>query len=131
MTTLDAFAVVALLKREPAAPEVQALIEAGGCALTPFGVAEVLDHLVRVVGITDEEAVLDIAQLGLSPSGVLDETDAVKAALLRAHHYNKRTRAVSLADCVVAQVAQDTTTAVATSDPQLLDLCSAGPERPH
>ena len=123
MTILDAFAVIALLKGEPAAAEVQLLIGAGGCALTTLGVAEVIDHLVRVVRTTDEDAVLDVAQLNLRTPIQLDDSSATQAALLRARHYNKNKRAVSLADCVVAQAARTTASAVATSDPHLLDLC--------
>lgn len=123
MTILDAFAVIALLKGEPAADAVRGIIERGGCALTTLGVAEILDHLVRVVGVSDEEAVLDVAQLDLDTPIGLDDVTATMAALLRARHYNRKSRAVSLADCVVAQVARTTDTAVATSDPHLLDLC--------
>lgn len=123
MTTPDAFAVLALLKGEPAAGEVQVLIAQGGCALTTLGLAEVVDHLVRVVGTTEEEAVLDIAQLGLAAPVALDEAGATQAALIRARHYDRRTRAVSLADCIAAQAARVTASAVATSDPHLLDLC--------
>jgi len=123
VTILDAFAVIALLKGEPAAPAVQVLIRAGGCALTTLGVAEVIDHLVRVVGTSEEDAVLDVAQLGLAPPIELDDAGATQAALLRAGHYNKKNRAVSLADCVAAHAARTTASAVATSDPHLLDLC--------
>jgi len=123
VTTLDAFAVLALLKGEPAAAEVEILIEGGGCALTTLGIAEIVDHLVRVVGISEEDAVLDIAQLTLDPPAQLDEACAIQGAILRARHYDKKTRAVSLADCIVAHVARTTASAVATSDPHLLDLC--------
>jgi len=122
LTTLDAFAVLAFLKGEPAAAEVQILLEGGRCALTTLGVAEIIDHLVRVVGITEEDAVLDVAQLTLAAVD-LDEASATQAAFLRARHYDNKTRAVSLADCVVAHVARSTASAVATSDPHLLDLC--------
>lgn len=123
MTILDAFAVIALLKGEPAAPQVQLLIQEGGCALTSLGVAEVIDHLVRLVKTSEEDAVLDVAQLSLAPSIELDDASATQAALLRARHYNKKNRTVSLADCVVAHAARTTASAVATSDPYLLDLC--------
>jgi len=35
-------------------------------ALTALGVSEVLDHLVRLVGADEDEAVLAVAQLGLA-----------------------------------------------------------------
>jgi len=123
VTILDAFAIIALLKGEPAAIAVQKLIQDGGSALTTLGVAEVIDHLVRVVRTTDEDAVLDVAQLSLAAPLELDDASATQAALLRARHYNRKNRAVSLADCVVAHAARTTASAVATSDPHLLDLC--------
>jgi predicted nucleic acid-binding protein len=123
VTILDSFAVIALLKGEPAAAAVRELIEGGGCALTTLGVAEVIDHLVRVVGVTDEDAVLDVAQLDLDAPHHLDDVTATMAALIRARHYNRKTRAVSMADCVAAQVARAKGAAVATSVPHLLDLC--------
>ncbi|ORV10855.1 PIN domain-containing protein [Mycobacterium celatum] len=124
MTVLDAYAVLALLKGEPAAePVAQLLGDDPNVFLTPLGVAEVLDHLVRIEKATDEEAALDLAQLGLADPPALDETVATRAGLLRARHYHRTRRAVSLADCVVAVVARSAKTAVATSDPHLLELC--------
>jgi PIN domain nuclease of toxin-antitoxin system len=123
VTVLDAFAVVALFKGEAAAAPVRRLIHAGGCALTTIGVAEVVDHLARVIGVAEEDAVLDVAQLGLQDPIGLGEASAIQAALLRARHYHRRTRAVSLADCVAAHAARLTASALATSDPHLLGLC--------
>lgn len=123
MTILDAYAVLALLKGEPAAGEVQSLIEAGGSGLTAIGTAEVLDHLVRVVGANEEDAVLDLAQLGLDAPTPISDQLSQAAGLLRARHYHRSRRAVSLADCVAAAVAGDTGRSLATSDPHLLDLC--------
>jgi PIN domain nuclease of toxin-antitoxin system len=123
VTVLDAFAVIALLRAEPAAVQVQQLIEAGGAELTAVGIAEVLDHLVRIVGTTDEEAALDLAQLGLDAPAPLDADTALEAGLVRAEHYHRVTRAVSLADCVAAATARRRATALATSDPHLLELC--------
>jgi PIN domain nuclease of toxin-antitoxin system len=123
VTVLDAFAVLALLKHEPAAADVQRLITTSRATLTPLGVAEVVDHLVRIVGVTEEDAVLDLAQLGLADVESLDSVVAMRAGLLRARHYHRRERAVSLADCVAAESARAMNDAVATSDPHLLDLC--------
>lgn len=123
MTVLDAYAVLALLKGEVAAPMVrQLLAQESDAALTPLGLAEVLDHLVRIEGATDEDAALDLAQLGLVDPAPLDAALAMRAGLLRARHYRKR-RAVSLADCVAAETARSTGVPVASADPHLLDLC--------
>lgn len=125
MTILDAFAVVALLRGEPAAEEVRSELDAGDAHLTAVGLGEVIDHLVRVLGTTDEDAALDVAQLGLADAAVVDDEMALRAGLLRARHYHRRDRAVSLADCIAAEVARANSTALATADPHLLDLCAA------
>lgn len=124
MIVLDSYAVLAFLKGETAAPVVRSLLEApGGAILTVVGVAEVLDHLVRVVGVHEEDAALDLAQLDLrDPVGVGGST-AVAAGLLRARHYHRTRCAVSLADCIAAEVTRDLGSRLATSDPHLLDVC--------
>jgi predicted nucleic acid-binding protein len=122
-TVLDAFAVLALLRGEPAAEVVSVLIETGDASLTPLGVAEVVDHLVRIVGVGEDDAVLDLAQLGLADPQPLTATIASRAGLLRARHYHRTARSVSLADCVAAETARAFAAPVATSDPHLLELC--------
>ena len=59
MIILDAYAVLAFLRGEHAAPQVRELI--GGdeeAALTLLGVAEVVDRLVRRAGVPEQEAAL-------------------------------------------------------------------------
>ena len=59
MIVLDSFAVLALLKDEPAAALVQQLVKSReDVALTALGITEVLDHLVRLLGAEEDEAVL-------------------------------------------------------------------------
>ena len=121
---LDAFAVLALLEGEPAAPHVQRLLESDDRGiLTALGVAEVLDHLVRLAGAAEEDAALDVAQLGLATPDPIDGELAARAGLLRARHYHRRDRAVSLADCVLAETGRARRSPVASSDPHLLDMC--------
>lgn len=123
---LDASAVLAFLRNEPAAEEVEALLVANqGASLTALGVAEVVDRLIRLGNVDAEAAVLDLAQLSLADAESLDVSVAVAAGLLRARHYHRSRCAVSLADCVAAAVAKSRGVAVATSDPHLLDMCSA------
>ncbi len=124
MTLLDSYAVLAFLKGEPAAEDVGRLLAAGSVTLTALGVAEVVDHLVRLVGVDEEDAVLDVAQLGLGSPDPVDAELALRAGLLRARHYHRRTRAVSLADCVLAEEARRRRAPVATADPHLLELCT-------
>jgi len=122
---LDANAVVAFLRDEPAAEEVQALLVRNrGASLTVVGVAEVLDRLIRLGGIEEEEAALDLAQLSLADPEPLEASVAAAAGLLRARRYHRTRCAVSLADCIVAEAARSNGTAVVTSDPHLLDVCT-------
>lgn len=125
MTILDAYAVLAYLKAEPAAPDVRTLLDSPDTALTALGIAEVLDHLVRIVGADEEDAALDIAQLGLMDGIAVDATIGAAAGRLRAKHYHRTHCAVSLADCVAAEVARSRGQPLATSDPHLLDVCHA------
>jgi PIN domain nuclease of toxin-antitoxin system len=121
---LDSFAVLALLKDEPAATQVQEFVEGEeDAALTALGVAEVLDHLVRLMGADEEEAALDLAQLGLAAPSTVETGVALRAGLLRARHYQRKTRAVSLADCIAAETSRPEGYRLATADPHLLDLC--------
>lgn len=124
MIILDAYAVLALLKGEPATELVVGLLQGDDQSrLTAVGVAEVVDHLVRLVGLSEDDAALDIAQLGLADAVPVDPQLALGAGLLRARHYHRRHRAVSLADCVAAEAARMHRAALASADPHLLDLC--------
>ena len=125
MTVLDAYAVIAYLRGEAPAGEVRELLEAGGALLTAVGVAEVVDHLVRLAGVDEEEAALDLAELALLEGVPVDGRTGLTAGRLRARHYHRTRRPVSLADCVAAATAMERNDAVATSDPDLLDLCHA------
>lgn len=124
MIVLDSYAVLALLKDEPAAAQVQQLVEdQNDAALTPLGIAQVLDQLVRLAGAEEDEAVLDLAQLGLATPTPVGAELAIRAGLLRARHYHRKNRAVSLADCVAAEAARPGGSQLASADPHLLDLC--------
>jgi PIN domain nuclease of toxin-antitoxin system len=123
VTVLDALAVVAFLRGEPAAAEVRRVLDRGDAVLTSLGLAEVIDHLVRVVGTSDEEAALDVAQLGLTEALAVDADLALRAGLLRSRHYHRTNRAVSLADCVAADGARTLGTGLVTADPHLVELC--------
>ena len=124
MIVLDAYAVLALLKGEPAAARVRGLLQDDHDArLTAAGVAEVADHLVRLAGVTEDDAALDIAELGLGDAEPVAPAVGLRAGLLRARHYHRRDRAVSAADCIAAETARANQAPLATSDPHLLDLC--------
>ena len=126
MTVLDAYAVIALLRDEYAAPEVVEILDSERPAsLTPLGAAEVVDQLIRVAGADRDTAVLDVAQLGLDEPQPLDHRTALRAGLLRARHYRRRHCEISRADCVAAETARARREPLATSDPDLLATCHA------
>lgn len=120
---VDAYAVIAYLKAEPAAPEVRPLLDSGEANLTAVGVAEAIDHLVRLAGADEDDAALDLAQLGLLDGIVVDSALGLAAGRLRARRYHRSRCAVSMADCIAAEAARQDETGLATSDPHLLDLC--------
>jgi predicted nucleic acid-binding protein len=125
LTVLDAYAVLAFLRAEPAAAQVKTLLKQSDSALTTVGVGEVLDHLIRIIGADEEEATLDVAQLGLL-DGILVTPDLGAAAgRLRARRYHRTRCAVSMADCIAAEAARARSESLATSDPHLLDVCHA------
>jgi PIN domain nuclease of toxin-antitoxin system len=125
VTVLDAYAVLAYLKGEAGADEVRPLLDLPDASLTSLGVAEVIDHLVRIVGVDEEEAILDLAQLGLVDGVPVEPVVGIGAGRLRARHYHRTRCAVSLADCVATAVARARGCPLATSDPHLLDVCHA------
>lgn len=124
MSVLDAYAVIAFLRAEPAAEVVQPVLESGDTVLTAIGVAEVVDHLVRVIGVEEEQAVLDVAQLGLLEGYSVDAELGLAAGRLRARQYHRTRCSVSMADCVAAEVARSLGRPLVTSDPHLLDMCN-------
>lgn len=125
MIVLDAYAVIAYLRGERAAPQVRLLLDSGGASLTAVGVAEVLDHLVRRAGVDEEDAILDLAQIGLLDGIVVDSVIGVAAGRLRGRRYHRSRCDVSMADCIAACCANARNETLATSDPHLLDICRA------
>lgn len=123
MTVLDAYAVVAFLRAEPAATQVAGLLTRGSCTTTATGLAEVIDRLVRLDGADEDDVAADLAELGLLDAIPVDGALALDAGRLRARHHHWIRRAVSLADCVLAAAARLLGEPLATSDPHLLDLC--------
>jgi predicted nucleic acid-binding protein len=125
VTVLDTYAVIAYLRDEPAADQVRPLLEAGDAALTAVGLAEVLDHLVRLAHAEEDEAVLDLAQLGLIDAIPVEASIGNAAGRLRARRYHRTRCPISMADCIAAETARATHRPLATADPDLLDVCLA------
>ena len=123
MTVLDAQALVAFLTGEPAAVEVAARLRDPGdhAVISAVNVAETLDVLVRIKGRTPEEVEerldwLTAAGLVVVP---LDDAIARRGGRLRAKHYGRAQRPVSMADCMALATALARGDRLATSDAHL------------
>lgn len=122
MTLLDAFAVVSLLRNEPAGVQVAALLKTRETGAIAVNLAEAADVLMRRNGLSLERVRPMIEQrLGESVALVpFDERDAVVAGALRAAHYHRSRSALSIADCMLLAAARRGGYAVATADEPLL-----------
>jgi uncharacterized protein with PIN domain len=120
---LDAQALVALLRDEPAAPDVDNLLRRGLAAMTAPNLAETLDALVRVDRYEPEtlRALIDPLGIDVIP---MASSHAWRAAELRARHYLRDSAEVSIPDCVLVAAATPGDT-VATADGPVLDMAKA------
>lgn len=123
---LDAFCVIALLRDEPAAGEVETLLRRGDAAVMAINLAEALDVLQRVEGVSRER--LDDLTGSLTEEALtvlpVDEGIARDAAEVRARRYHRARAPLSLADCVLIAAAGDGDT-IATADGPLLRAARA------
>jgi PIN domain nuclease of toxin-antitoxin system len=120
VSVLDAYAVIAYLRGETCADEVAALLRKP-TVLTSVNAAEVVDQLVRVFGRDPDDVHAGLALLasaGMTMQPVSADL-GLEAGRLRARHYHRERRAVSLADCVAAVAALAGHQPLATSDPAL------------
>jgi uncharacterized protein with PIN domain len=118
---LDAYALVALIADEPAAGEVEEFLRAGECGVVVANLAEAVDICSRVHGL-DQRVIRQALDpiLGDSLEVVLStESEAWQAATLRSAHYDKRSSALSLADCLLLAHATLSGDAIVTADPPL------------
>lgn len=123
---LDAFALIALLAGEPAAPEVDALLRRGDAQITAVNLAEALDVLQRVQGIPRErlEAVT-VPLVGEAMELVqVDERIARNAADIRARRYHRVSAPISLADSILLAATGESNT-LATADEPLIQVAEA------
>jgi PIN domain nuclease of toxin-antitoxin system len=126
VTVLDAYAIIAYLRGEGSADEVAALLRERPL-LAAANAAEVVDQMVRVWGRDGDDVEGDLALLGHAGLRVqgLDAELALAAGRLRAAHYRRRDRAISLADCVAAATALAVGAPLATADPALAAVVRA------
>jgi predicted nucleic acid-binding protein len=117
--------VIAYVLDEPAAASVGELLRGAESRprISAANIAEVVDVLIRVYE-RSPAAVMDTLVL-LEAGGLrIVEVDAAigrVAGHLHARHYDRRTRPLSLADCVALATAAELDDALATSDPPLAE----------
>ena len=129
MTVLDAQALVAFLTGEPAAVEVAALLRDPGdhAVISAVNVAETLDVLVRIKGRTPGEVEERLDWLTAAGLAVVHVDDAIArhGGGLRAKHYDRAQRPVSMADCMALATAVARGDRLATSDAPLATMTRA------
>lgn len=115
---LDASALVALARDEPAAPDVEALLRQRQATITSINLGEAVDQLHRVAGVALDELRALFATLIGEALAVrdMDETLAWRAAELRGRHYRRRRAELSLADCTALAAAKPQRDRLATAD---------------
>lgn len=116
MILCDASALVAIFGDEPGRGEVETLLRSGAGAVTSVDAAEAIQRLLRWGA---DEGLLEDRWNGLVRAGLsvlpIDGGHAWRAGRLRARHYNRSNRALSLADCILLAAAGPDD-AIATSD---------------
>jgi uncharacterized protein with PIN domain len=129
VTVLDAQAIVALLRGEPAADDVAALLRDPGhhVSISAVNVAEVVDVLVRVMGRSSEEVSekLDWLSAGGLVVVPVDEGIGRTAGRIHATRYHRRDRPLSMADCIALATALVRREPIATSDLPLVATAAA------
>ncbi len=121
MTLLDAYALIAFLVGGPATAQVRAILREGRVAVTSANLAETLDVSQRIHGMEIARAMEVLDPLLQGPLEVmsLDTATARAAAEIRAEHYHRSSRPISLADAVLIASAKPDHR-IATADPDVL-----------
>jgi hypothetical protein len=126
VTLLDAFGLVALLTARPAADQVRIILREGATGFVTANLAEALDVSMRVYGLPIARAmeVLDPLIDGTLKPRNVDVALAQRAAEIRAQHYHRSKRPISLADCLLVAAAGPDDR-IATADPDVLAVAAA------
>jgi predicted nucleic acid-binding protein len=126
VTLLDAYALIAFLIGGPAAPRVRAILREGDAAVATANLVEVLDVSQRVHGLPIARALelIDPLLEDALEAVPLDVEIARRAAVIRAHHYHRASRPISLADAVLIASAKPDDR-IATADPDVLAVAHA------
>ena len=120
MILLDAFALLAYFRGEPAAEVVQQMLWDNDVAMSQVQAAETIDRMMRIDGCDEDEAEIAISAIGVKLIDI-DAGMGAAAGRFRAAHYIPTGRTLSLADSFAAVIALDTERQLATSDPVLIE----------
>ena len=125
-TVLDAYALIAFVLDEPAAADVERLLRDGEAAITSVNFAEALDRLVRGQNMPWDPVHSTLASVLEARVERIDVDFrlASAGALLRATHYHRTRRPLSLADCICLAAARRGDR-VATADGPMLQTAQA------
>lgn len=126
MTLLDANALIAVIRAEPAMERVLAILREGAAAITTADLAEVYDSVARRAGYPHDriaDVIEPLLEGPLSPVSV-DVALARRAAEVRSAHYHRSRRPLSLADCVLLAAASGPKDKIATSDSDVLAVAA-------
>jgi predicted nucleic acid-binding protein len=125
VTFLDAYALIAFLVGGPATSQVRAIMREGETAVATANLAETLDVSQRVHGLAISRAMEILEPLLQGPLTAipLDGAGALAAAEIRARHYHRSSRPISLADAVLIASAKPDG-CIATADPDVLAVAS-------
>ncbi|HWA55447.1 MAG TPA: PIN domain-containing protein [Solirubrobacterales bacterium] len=121
LTLLDANALIAVIRGEPAMEAVLAILGRGSVAMTTANVAEVYDRSVRRTGLALERVAEVVEPLFEGPimSIAVDLDLARRAGAIRSQRYHRKHRSLALADCILLAAA-GSNDRIASSDSDLL-----------
>ncbi len=121
MILLDAYALIAFLVGGPATAQVRRILREGGVGVATANIAEALDVSQRLYRLPVPRATEILEPLFEGPLVAidLDRDVARRAAEIRAEHYHRSTRPISLADAALIASAKSGDR-IATSDPDVL-----------
>lgn len=126
MILLDAYALIAFLAGGPAADRVRGILREGQASVASANLAETLDVCQRLRGLPVSRAmeVLEPLFEGSLTVVPLEIDTARRAAEIRARHYHRASRPLSLADAVLIASARSGDW-IATADPHALAVADA------
>jgi PIN domain nuclease of toxin-antitoxin system len=125
VTLLDAYALIAFVIGGPARSQVRAILREGDAAVATANLVEALDVSERVHGLAIARSLEIIEPLFEASLGAisLDLAVARRAGEVRARHYHRSQRPISLADAVLVASASPGDR-IATADPHVLAIAA-------